>query len=288
VALPLLLLAANPAYPEPDPPMEVRTATFDRDPGWEGRNNRIVPRKFPTVTQDFGFSGTRHAAQAPGEIGGQVWRSTTPAYYAAQIPPKTLNDALSTAGTFALTASSNSSGLFFGWFQGRQPGGGRPISSLGWYLDGERTGARLSVAAVTGTNRAHGRFVTPFEPRKGIKPTPIHADGTRHTFRLTYDPAAHDGQGRITFALDGGKPLVADLPPGFRRDNARFDHFGLMNTHKAGHPLTAYVGDLYRDGVGQDLTQDPHWEGAGNRASFQDREVTGAHDFGFSPTHFAG
>src|SRR5262249_22032439 len=32
----------------------------------------------------------------------------------------------------------------------------------------------------------------------------------------------------------------------------------------------------------------PRWEGVGNRATLQDRELTGAHDFGFSDTSRAG
>ena len=70
----------------------LKTESFDRDPGWEGFNNRIVPSRFPTVTQDFGYSPTRFASTAPGEIGGVVTRATRPAYWAAEIAEKTLGD----------------------------------------------------------------------------------------------------------------------------------------------------------------------------------------------------
>ena len=56
-----------------------RQQHFDRDPQWEGLNNRITRDKYPTITQDFGFSSTNFAGQEPGEIGGQIWRSSTPA-----------------------------------------------------------------------------------------------------------------------------------------------------------------------------------------------------------------
>src|SRR5690242_18621924 len=36
----------------------MKTEYFDRDPGWEGHNNRVVPRKVPVVKQDFGYSAT--------------------------------------------------------------------------------------------------------------------------------------------------------------------------------------------------------------------------------------
>src|SRR5688572_23609706 len=42
-----------------------RVETFDRDPGWEGVNNRVVPKAYPTVAQDFGYNaGTNHAGDA--------------------------------------------------------------------------------------------------------------------------------------------------------------------------------------------------------------------------------
>jgi len=48
---------------------EERTEHFDRDPGWEGHNNRLAvsPR---TIRQDFGYSQTSHAGGQAGEVGG--------------------------------------------------------------------------------------------------------------------------------------------------------------------------------------------------------------------------
>lgn len=37
---------------------------FDRDPGWEGFNNRLDPNRVPTVTQDFGYTPTNFASKA--------------------------------------------------------------------------------------------------------------------------------------------------------------------------------------------------------------------------------
>ena len=50
----------------------VKTECFDRDPGWEGRNNRIVPKSVPTVRQDFGYQSTHFAGKQGGEIGGSL------------------------------------------------------------------------------------------------------------------------------------------------------------------------------------------------------------------------
>ncbi len=283
------LAAAGPGY-------VMRTQTFDRDPGWEGYGNRAVPAKFPTVTQDFGYSKTAFAAKSPGEIGGQVWRSTTPAYCGARIAPRTLKDRLQASGTFAFTASPGSSGLFFGWFNAKQPGGSRPINSLGMDFDGEGSGLRLAVRLITGANQSCGTFITPFIP--GVyRPTPIRNDGTRYTWSLTYDPEANGGKGRCEFTVKGhhakpegfeGKVFAVELPDGFKASGIVFDRFGMVNMQRPGHRLTAYFADLQHDGITENLATDPHWDGSGNRATYEDREVGGAQDFGWSDSAHAG
>src|SRR5690349_12176975 len=65
----------------------LKAENFDHDPGWEGFNNRVQPKKTPAVTQDYGFES--------GAIGGRVVRSARPTYYADNVGPKTLNDKLS-------------------------------------------------------------------------------------------------------------------------------------------------------------------------------------------------
>src|SRR5262249_30651060 len=49
-----------------------------------------------------------------------------------------------------------------------------------------------------------------------------------------------------------------------------------------------YFDDLNYLGRGQDFAQDPKWDASGNRATYQSKDVGGAHDFGFSPTNHAG
>jgi hypothetical protein len=276
----------------------VKTERFDRDPGWEGFNNRVVPKKIPTVTQDFGYSPTNVAGKDKGEMGGRVTRSNRPAYYADKIAVKTLNDKLSASGTFALTAPAGTSGVFFGWFHAEQPGGGgRPMGSLGLNFDGEPSGGRLAVRLISDTNKSCGTFITPFIPGN-YRPTPIKNDGTRYTWTLTYDPDANDGNGRFQFTIKStsarpeefeGKTFSVDLPPGFKKEGATLDHFGLMNMMKGGNALTIHFDDLQYDGKAEDFAKDPGWEGSGNRATYEDREQVGAHNFGFSArTNFAG
>src|SRR5438132_4669324 len=45
-----------------------RTERFDKDPGWEGHNNRASTPKPRRVRQDFGYSRTAHAGGQLGEI----------------------------------------------------------------------------------------------------------------------------------------------------------------------------------------------------------------------------
>ena len=133
------MAAAGIAQSDEPPSLALKSESFDRDPGWEGHNNRILPKFFKTVEQDFGYSATNFAGKETGEIGGRIWRSSTQASYAAKIPPKTLQDKLSASGSFAMTASSGSSGVFVGWFKSEQPGGGRQ-NTLGLRFAGQGAG----------------------------------------------------------------------------------------------------------------------------------------------------
>ncbi len=296
------------------PTTALKTESFDKDPGWEGHNNRVVPERVPTVTQDFGYSKTNFAGKAAGELGGQVTRASEPAYYADKIGPVTLDQKLSASGAFALTKTSAGGGVFFGFFRAEQPGGGgRPTGSLGLDLDCERGGARLAVRLITGRNQSCGTFVTPFLPGK-FRPTPLRT-GTRYRWALDYDPAGAGGRGQFKFTLHGDAPrpgeysnadlpashkaearrrfpdvtaFTVDLPQGYRQQGTTFDHFGLMNMMKPGGRMSIYFDDLQYLGRAQDFSDDPKWDASGNRTTYRAKDVAGAHDFGFSPTHHAG
>ncbi len=308
LALPALLCGHSSAA-------ELKTESFDRDPGWEEHNNRIVPAKPLMVKQDFGYSATHFAGNGAGEMGGVIQRATQPASYAAALAPaKTLDDKLSAAGSFAITKATPGAGAFFGFFNSQQPGGsGRPIGSLGLNMDFEGTGGRLAVRLITGGNKSCGTFITPYLPGK-FRPTPIKCDGTRYHWTLDYDPQAAGGDGRFTFTMQseahktqdyGALPppsekeaqarfpnttsFTVDLPPGYKKEGAIFDRFGLSNGMKSGGAVALFFDDLQYNGTTQDFTKDPQWSGEGNRVTFEDGEVTGAHDFGYSAkTNHAG
>jgi hypothetical protein len=306
---------AGVAHSDEPPGRSLKTESFDRDPGWEARGNRVVPKEYPTVVQDFGYSRSNFAGRAAGEIGGQVSRASEPAFYADRIAPRTLEDRLSASGSFALTKTAPGGGIFFGFFRAEQPGaGGRPIASLGMHLDTERGGGRLAVRLITSQNQSRGTFVTPFLPGK-FRPTPLRNDGTRYHWTLDYDPDAAAGRGAFTFTVHGDAPkpgeletpnmpeawrdearrrfpstttFTVNLPDGYRRQGATFDHFGLMNMMKPGGHLTVYFDDLAYDDRHQDFAKDPQWDATRNRVTYRATDVAGAHDFGFSNTNHAG
>ena len=87
-----------------------------------------------------------------------------------------------------------------------------------------------------------------------------------------------------------GKVFAVDLPPGFKKEGATFDRFGLLNIMKeGGAPSKVWFDDLKYDGKAEDFAKEPKWEGSGNRGQFRDVIPTGTHNFGFSAgTRFAG
>lgn len=282
----LITLSVGAVNLSPNAETVTRQQNFDRDPGWEAYNNRITPKHVPTVKQDFGYSLTNCAGGAVGEIGGQVWRSTQPASYAKKIASLSLEGQLEMSGTFSLRETEGSSGCFFGWFTAGQPGSGRPVSSLGWYLDAESSGARMFAGILTRTNRTHLLWETDFQI--GKKNPPIKADGRPRRWKITFDPSHAEGRGKLTLQLDDKPPVTTVLPPGFRAEGAEFDRFGLMNLHKGGNPLTIYLDDISVNGSPENFRSDPGWEANGNRRTYRDTIVTGAHNFGYSRTNHTG
>lgn len=274
----------------------LKSENFDKDPGWEGFNNRIKPEKSALITQDFGYSATGFAAKSPGEIGGLIARASVPAWYADKIAPRTLDEPLTATGTFALTRTGGGGGLFFGWFNSHQTEGtGRALAALGLDIGTEKIGAGLHVRLHTSENQSCGMAITP--KHDGTSRAPLRNDGTRYSWSLNYDPAANDGKGRVTFTIRANTPspepferqtFTLDLPDGYRKQGTTFDRFGLMNKTKPGGHASIFFADLEYDGHSPDLTQDPHWDAVANRATYAARESSGANDFGFTDSDHAG
>jgi hypothetical protein len=300
----MALSAATPnafAAAPPGDASAMKSESFDRDPGWDALNNRILPKKPRQVTQDFGYDAKT------SDIGGRITRAIKPASYAAALDkPKTLNDKFSASGTFYLTQTTSGGGVFFGWFNSKQrEGTGRPANSLGFEIGTERSGGRLAFRLLTAANHGAGQFVTKFEhyhdPAKKaeMRPTSIKNDGTRYTWSLAYDPDGAGGNGQLQFTIKSnlpqpqdfeGKPFTVDLPAGYKQEaGTAFDRFGLMNSTKPGGVVTIHLDDITLDGKSFDFAVDPNWASSGSRSKYEEQAAVGAHKFGYSPdTQYAG
>ena len=175
---------------------------FASNPQWESYRSRLLPDRLPVTRQGFGWHTARPGEGGSGAIGGWIQRSLTPAWFAKVIPTRTLHDKLSASGTFAVTRDDSSSGTLFGWFHDTSRGWRTP-NSLVFRLDGN--GGKYWVFYEYGTRHWFTRGVGCFEgDRYQTTPTrPFPADGTKHAWSLDYDPIGADGNGLMTFLLDG-------------------------------------------------------------------------------------
>jgi len=256
------------------------TATFDTDPGWEGRLNRTVPPNPPIVTQDFGFSATNNAGGGSGELGGLVSRSLTPAYYAVPIATETFDSVLTASGRLSMPVQNNTGGAFFGWFNSLRQGW-RPWNALVFRLDGRGPFANVHLDVTSQTWRAQGL-------NAGNLPTPLTVpfDGSTHTWSLSYNPA---GTGTITFTLDNKPPAVLPLTPELRASGASFNRFGLFNLQAPSGEIRLYLDEITRNGATYNFNNsNTGWTELGNRTSFPDPEQRNAYNFGYSNTNYAG
>jgi hypothetical protein len=264
-----------------------RHQDFRVDPGWESFRSHLIPNPVPIVRQGFGYRATTHAGGAqPGEVGGWIQRSITPAYYAKAIPTRTLQDRLTASGKFAVTRADGSSGMLFGWFH-KDAHGWRTPNSLAFRIDGNggkywvfyEYGTRHWLTAGGGTFEGEHYQTTPTKP--------FPADGTVHTWALAYDPNGNQGNGELLFTLDG-KEFRRPLAPGHKADGAEFDRFGMFNQMTTGGGMEVYFDDLVIDGRPERFEADPRWDARGSEVEFPEPTRRPNHDFGYRQTTHAG
>jgi len=190
LALALLLLrgvsgnCATPGERTSVPPITVVHEDFSRDPGWEGFNNRVECKECPLVRQDFGWAPTNRTGFGPGEIGGTIWRSTTPAYYGMPIGPLSFKDRFSASGKIVLIAPPEEAVGFYVGFFGSERQGWRVWSSCGFRI-GKVENGEAYIHLDYKTGRAKGAVLEP--------DIQIPCDGSVHSWELTYDPDAVPG-----------------------------------------------------------------------------------------------
>ncbi|MBN2357798.1 hypothetical protein JXO59_16930 [candidate division KSB1 bacterium] len=152
---------------------------FSTDPGWEGVNNRVRCDDCPIITQDFGWRPTGHNGDGTGEIGGVIYKSTTPAYYAMPIGPFSFKDKLSASGKMAAIApAEEGEGFYIGFFNHARQGW-RVWSSCGFRIGDVKEGkARFHLDYKTG--QGAGAILNP--------DIEILCDGSVHRWELIYEP----------------------------------------------------------------------------------------------------
>lgn len=288
VLCPIVLLGAGPVCRA-----EEKTERFDRDPGWEGRNNRASGIPARTIRQDFGFSpATRHAGgHAAGELGGVISPAAEPAYYAKKITRRTLRDPLRASGTLACGAGPVH--VLIGFFNAATVNEWRTPNTIALRIQGRGEKFFGYAEYTTARWRAGGDHPRPFpqvrNPQTGrFEPRGFQAQGVSHQWSLAYDPDAAEGRGAITATIDGDT-CVCELGPGHQADGAAFDRFGVLVVSKsADSPGELWLDDVKVEGALETFSSDPGWEARGNRRTHETTNIRPRFDFGFSTTHYSG
>src|SRR5512139_190774 len=155
---------------------------FTTDPGWECVNNRVVCETCPSVTQDFGWSGTRYSGGSGGEIGGTIVQSRTPAWYGMALArPLSFRDRFSASGSIVIMpveGTEPSGAAYLGFFNSTRQEW-RPWNSMAIrisYMSPDRV--TFGMDSMTALWNGHG-YETDIV---------IPADGRPHRWRFAYDP----------------------------------------------------------------------------------------------------
>ncbi|HUG94309.1 MAG TPA: hypothetical protein VML55_25995 [Planctomycetaceae bacterium] len=276
---------------------EERFQNFDRDPGWEGHNNRAAAPVPQAVRQDFGYSRTRHCGgDPPGELGGFLTPAAEPAWYAKRVgraapagprendgpgglscglgaagghsppyaegalKPLTFDDRLTASGKLACTGRQFH--VLVGFFNSGTVNEWRTPNSIVLRLYGRGDVFYAYVEYATSRWRAGGDspggFATIDDPDTGRQQLRGFAsNGTVHTWSLTYDPAGNDGGGSITATIDD-QTAVCHLDAGHRQDGARFDRCGLLSIPKHfDTPGEVWLDDVTINGETERFDRDP-------------------------------
>src|SRR5205085_12243812 len=222
---------------------------FSLDPKWEALNNRTnYPTKDTRPRFDFGWSPTHFAGgQSAGELGGLIFRGDCRdpnrlAAYGDRISRVTLEKPFFARGKVAMLGGISDSTASLGFYNSKSSMRVNPSQDQA--IPSDYVGINIEGPS------SEGFFFYPVyrdhadHARSGVKGAPrIYADGKLHDWSLSYDPAAADGNGRITVTLDEHACRLP-LEPGVKASGASFDRFGICTPWIDGNSVTAYFDDL--------------------------------------------
>ena len=266
-----------------------RTERFDKDPGWEGANNRSAVRR--KIRQDFGYSLTANAGGNRGEIGGFITPAAEPAYYAKKLPDATFKTPLSASGTLACTGEKFHA--LIGFFNADTLNEWRTPNTIALRISGRGDVFYVWLEYATQKWRAGADSPQGFPTEKDAKTgrqrlKGFPSEGAIHRWTLAYDPDGNGGKGVLTASI-GDVKAVCHLGVGHKEDGALFNRFGLLNVMKSADTGgEVWLDDITINGQTDNFDKDPGWEGFQNRRSYETTVVRPNFDFGFSPTNFAG
>ena len=259
---------------------------FDRDPGWDGHQNRIVRPE--TVRQDFGCStDTAHAGGARGEVGGTIQPAAEAAYFAIPVTGLNLHTPFRASGK--LFVKKGGGHFLLGFFNDGTQNEWRTPNTAAFrilqrgetfYCYPEYCSAKWRAASgVVGTyNAATDRFTE----------VELPAD-TAYAWSLAFEPDANEGEGRFV-AQFGKHEIVTALDPKIKEDGAAFNRFGLLPVMKQWDSAgQAWIDDVTVQGRSFDFADGADgWIGLNNRTTYETRNVRPRFDFGWTNTAYAG
>jgi hypothetical protein len=218
---------------------------LSKDPGWQVEGNRVQFSEQEFHQENFGYSETKWAGDAIGEIGGQ-FTSLEPmdpywGYYADDVGTLTLDDPISFSGHVCFVNDATDAGMQIGYFNSKDIAADlnphRSLktitNSLGILIEGSaHAGKQFNPQVTSSKDTAASKGGLAFNPTRD-----------RHTFKFDYDPKANNNLGRITLTLDD-KVTEVNLTEQQRKDGATFDRFGVANLRVGGKGVQVYYDDL--------------------------------------------
>ena len=165
------------------------TEDFTADPQWDAFHTRIVGTNCPIITQDFGYQRTNLLGGGFGEIGGTIWSTRIPAYYAVKVGPFSLRNRLSASGEISIAQAADRASFFLGFFNASRQGW-RPWSSMMIQMNGAQRGESVRNRSTSGVQVWFKSVTASWKTDGMVTDVVIPADGSVHTWSFSYDPDA--------------------------------------------------------------------------------------------------